>query len=381
MSNDIYDFGVRVVEKDDAADNLRNVFFGITADGELHASNTVMSEFGAYVQIAYIEDLGNTMYYAIPIARAFVVMPETVDIIFVGADDENSYKVQYDGEPQKVEVIVKDKNGVQLDDEFLSVVYVGLSAKGEKYHSEVAPIDAGVYTVIVTYYNEEKGLIGANAAVLIIEAANSDFILNDTTIEYDGLPHFVDMSNPNELKHLDIIVSGNKINFIVKDYADVDKVEMTSDEVIKYVLDMVKAVVDFEYESLPEELKNMLDDVSGYEISINGELPVEIGVYDVYAIATGDNHKITLSKAVLTIKEKEKVEEPVVPEEPENPKDPVDPEEPGDGGKDDDKPNDGPHKDEILQTGDGTRLPLIVLLMVGSLMMMLFAIYKKHKIK
>ena len=71
----------------DATAHLKTLFVGVDTDGNfVITENQTEITYGAYTEIAFITDFGNTMYYAKPIVRSFVVTKDIVNVHFV---DEN----------------------------------------------------------------------------------------------------------------------------------------------------------------------------------------------------------------------------------------------------------------------------------------------------
>lgn len=193
-----YDLGSHVVEDgitadvyEGAAKHLHNIYLGIDANGNVTVSNDPSAELGAYTQIAYIWDLGNEMYYAEPIVRAYVVVTDTVTVQFLDAagnvDDNNAFLFSYDGTPKAVNARAIDRNGLELDKKDLTIRYIGVEGDGEGYYSTAAPSHAGVYTVLATYLNDEQTYMGMAVATMVIAPSMDAEIAVDNAMHiYDG---------------------------------------------------------------------------------------------------------------------------------------------------------------------------------------------------
>lgn len=328
VNNDSYDFGAHIVEEGayEAAENMTTVFFGVTKDGEVYVANVAPLEIGAYSQLAYVADFGNQMYYALPIAREYVIAPELVDIAFIdfNGDIVDAYEYTYDGMQKLAIVVAADKDGNLLDLTKVTYHYYGVTSSAVPYNSENAPIDAGLYTVIAIYRDEEQQMVGWNAAAMVIHQAASDFEIIDAEYEHDGTAKFIDVKNANGLAHVYLIVNSKEANIIVPaDWTDGTGI-LTGKDAIAKILDVISINIENDTEGISKELAELLADIEEYAVTLNGETPSDVGEYKVYAVAFGANYKTTLSKATLKIVERaiEEPKDPVRPFEPPTPTDP-----------------------------------------------------------
>ena len=183
-------------------------------------SNDAISDNGAYVQIAYMLNWGNEIYYAMPIVRSFLIVPALYDVQLVGATGEPNDELlkTFNNEQQGFSVIVKDNKGnVIYSDHYQNVValkenaqlvvnYVGVQTNGQPYNSNEKPVHAGVYAATAIYmeFNDGEKLdisnldvedlyelfdladIGADMGLLVIEPAESTINVEDKIVAWDG---------------------------------------------------------------------------------------------------------------------------------------------------------------------------------------------------
>ena len=177
--------------KNDAATALvQNLFFGIDEKGELVATldGTTLGN-GAYTQLSFIAEFGNEFYYAEPIVRAFVIVPNILDVQIEdgqgNALDEFNYVFDNTGKTHFVTV-----NGQRVEAE---IHYVGLQTNTDTYNSTEAPKHAGAYVAYVIYvtYNDAGELTGAgfDTAAVVIKPADSTISVTGGTVDYDGKEH------------------------------------------------------------------------------------------------------------------------------------------------------------------------------------------------
>ena len=135
---------------------LEHIFFGVDAEGNIILTQEQNDlTLGAYTELAFILNWGNTMYYAEPIGRAFVVVPKLIDVKFV--DDSGEHNPDrvfaYDGTAHAMDVAVA---GVVTEPgENLTVRYVGVQNDGTVYDSTTAPKHAGKYAVTAIYVERD----------------------------------------------------------------------------------------------------------------------------------------------------------------------------------------------------------------------------------
>ncbi|MBQ2879767.1 MAG: cell wall-binding repeat-containing protein, partial [Anaerotignum sp.] len=327
VSMPAYDLGAYVthVAEGDAAEaekELEVVFFGVNENGEIvltQDQNELL--IGAYTELAYIQNWGNKMYYAEPIVRAFVVAPAFADVRFVDVNDNNARRFTYDGTAKEM-VAVADGPGE------ITYRYIGISGDGEGYNSAEAPYKAGIYTVVAAYVEYDgDALVAAGFALgeMWIEKAASTFELINETVTYDGEEHFVSVTADEGTAALYVIVNeaAKTVNVLIPDAlkalmpelgqsAAVDVAEVKAE--IAEVIDTAKMqqlpegfVVPEGFTEEMEKLKDVLaelENVPDVKVAVNGEEPVDAGIYDVYAVTYAKNHKSVYDKAVLTIEKR-----------------------------------------------------------------------------
>lgn len=191
-----YDFGAHVVKTDGlsdedlqaASEHLNSLFIGIDENGESVISDSPVASRGAYTQIAYIRDLGNEMYYAKPIARAYVVTTDVAVVEFVdeGGNVVTSGSFTYDGKAHGMKARVSTRGGAAIEAAEVSYKYLGLERGVAFYNSSEPPTAAGVYTVVASYVSEDKTMAGVGAAALTIAPAESSVEVSDLYHVYDG---------------------------------------------------------------------------------------------------------------------------------------------------------------------------------------------------
>ena len=154
---------------------------------------------GAYVQIAYGMHWGNDIYYAIPIVRAFAIIPGTADVQLVGATGEpnNDLLKTFNNEPQGFSVIVKDNNDeIVYSDHYQNVVelkenaqcvvyYTGMQTNGKVYNSLEKPVHAGVYTAIAVYAEFNDGVDNVDLSKYTIEYLSDNIDIEN--FDFTGL--------------------------------------------------------------------------------------------------------------------------------------------------------------------------------------------------
>lgn len=190
-----YDLGSHVVEDGlseeavaDATAHLKNLYIGVDINGKSVVSETPSAEIGAYTQIALISDLGNEMYYAVPIIRSYVVVADTAIVKFIDENNnENNDRIfTYDGNQHGMTAIATDRAGNLLPSENISYKYIGIEGDGEGYNSSEAPVSAGAYTVIATYLDADHTYVGMAIGAMVISPAEATVTVNDKMHTYDG---------------------------------------------------------------------------------------------------------------------------------------------------------------------------------------------------
>ena len=202
-----------------ATEVVRCLYLGVDTNGEmvLEIDATKLVN-GAYTEIAFTADFGNSMYYAVPIIRAFVVLPNTLDVE-IGDESDTNARV-FNNQEQKLDVtLTYDGSAIVPDEKNLHMYYVGLQTNISTYNSETPPVNAGAYVVTSAYYEAEdldlesilsqeniqnilntgdleslKGLLGLlgsealgiDVEILTIEPSDSTIAVGDDVVPYTG---------------------------------------------------------------------------------------------------------------------------------------------------------------------------------------------------
>ncbi len=189
-------------KNEDATEDVHSLFFGVDETGNLVLSLDEIEgadqlSNGAFVQLAFIAEFGNEFYYAVPIARPFIVTPNLVDVKFEDQNDNNAFLFTYDGDPKPVSVIVKvDNETIEPAEGELTVTYYGVSTNGETLNGTAAPVHTGAYTAVATYVaKDDKGevkLVGGAVAAIVIQPAQADITVDNATVTWSGDPYDVE---------------------------------------------------------------------------------------------------------------------------------------------------------------------------------------------
>lgn len=239
LEDNLYDLGANgyIDGKLDetATDYVKHIFLQLGVDGNfelIYAKDNAaiadnmdkLTETGAYAQISMVLDWGNELYYSAPIARAYVVIPEILNVDFVdetGAES-HAFTEVFDGTPHDLDVVVSDNYGhVYTDEElegYFTVTYYGytLNNPDQIYESAVAPTDAGVYTAVATFIDTEGGRYGADAALLTIKGAEATIDVENQSVTYGDDYGLGITSNPADCKYISIVAgidAGGQISF------------------------------------------------------------------------------------------------------------------------------------------------------------------------
>lgn len=144
-----------------ASETLNRKVIGKNATDALTSSN----ETGIYV-VAGV-DMSGTYAYEI-----YVIAPDIIDMRAAieknGADAGYVINHTYNGSAAPVNV-----NSAFVNED-LVVRYVGVETDGGTYNSEVAPTNAGVYTVFALSLNKQTLRMGGDVAMLVIEPAETE---------------------------------------------------------------------------------------------------------------------------------------------------------------------------------------------------------------
>ena len=202
----VYDMGSKVLQGEltdeqwaAATEKMADLIIGVDIDGNMVMTNSAefkdTVKIGAYTQVAYILDDGTEIYYATPIARAFVVVAELAEVKF--ENDEPTRTFTYTGEPQgmKAEVFTIENDRAEAEQvtdeaklaECLTLRYIGYDAKGiEIYNSTTPPTNMGAYTVIATYADKTNDIYGVAMGAMVIEPATSSITIENYSGTAEG---------------------------------------------------------------------------------------------------------------------------------------------------------------------------------------------------
>ena len=341
IHNGSYDLGAKVTKVyegtvEAAEKQLVELFIGIDANGNPVLTNDQNElNVGAYTEIAYIRDLGNEMYYAVPLARPVVVVADVADVQFIDENGNvnNDRLFTFDGQPHAMKAVATNRAGEQLPEENITVLYIGIEGDGEGYYNEEAPSKAGVYTVIATYADNDAKIYGMAAGAMAIEPAAATISVSDKVHTYDGeTVDVLDMieKTPDDAKMV-VIMAGLDVNgdFSENGLSAVDGVVNVDfparvDEILKkYVptaysdgiklstftskLETIrnaleKAGLDTDALDQVVELLNQVPDKTTLTFKEQSEVnPTNIGTYVVVAAIMDPDYKADMDAGILVI--------------------------------------------------------------------------------
>ena len=405
--------------------HLNTLFIGVDTNGKfVITDNQNELTYGAYTEIAFITDFGNTMYYAKPIIRSFVVTKDIVNVHFVDDNGNvNHERLFAYGANATMNAYAFDRTtNEMLVGGTMSYVYFGLQTNGEIYRGATAPTKPGTYTVLAFYVGEDETKVGSAVGAFVIEQNVSDFNITDVTVEYDGNKHFVGIVDTVGLEHIFVVMDekGN-LNMILPETWGMENINIsaTIDELLTTLktLELPDELTSYRTDLINEITKVITSINVEYNIKsvvINGTLPSDVGNYMIFGFAFGNtDYKIAYDSAILNITEIDipdnedpvppeepkdepdspdmppvNPENPDTPENPENPEGPKDPVNPDDGDDKDDegdkgnKDPDDTNKDDIPsspQTGDTSNIVFWFVLMITSGLAMILLLIKKNK--
>ncbi len=199
-----YDDAAFTLRNETATAQVQNLFLGFDENGEvvleLFAQNSDPNAIaqalgnGGYTQLAFVAEFGNEMYYAVPIARAFAIIPGVtkLDIIVDGQPSADLYKTVFDNAPVDVTVSGEIPEGSQV-----KLHYYGIEANTHTYDSDVAPTHTGAYAVTATLLARdgetgELTTVGLDVATIVIQPTESAITTKELqTVVFDGDYHNV----------------------------------------------------------------------------------------------------------------------------------------------------------------------------------------------
>lgn len=202
-----------------ATDVMQNLFFGINTDGELvvelHGKHHDLEALeaslgnGAYTQLAFTLDIGNELVYAMPIVRAFVLVPGLADVQLVDAEGNalDTFNFTFDNAPKELYVMV-DGELVECE-----ITYTGVQTNLTVLEPTTeAPKHAGAYGALVVYTgtneNGELVAVGVDAAAITIAPAQSALEVTGGSFEHDGQAHGVTVNT-----NADVTMISGTVNF------------------------------------------------------------------------------------------------------------------------------------------------------------------------
>lgn len=321
-----YDLGASVISVlegniEDANKHVHTLFFGVNKNGEMVLTkNQEELDIGAYTELAFIADFGNTMYYAEPIMRAFIVAADVVNVQFVDENGNiNNERIFEYGDDASMKALAFDRNGKIVSNGTMSYLYMGMQLNGEFYRDTKAPTRPGAYTVIAVFIGEDAMTVGAAAGALVIKQITPDFIVEDATVQYDGKEHNVIIKDSTGMSCVYVIMDedGN-INVVVPEQLS-DGVKIMSSSVAELFekLDNMKLPSIPEMPEIPEDLldsyqsltdaikeavNKLKNEYTVKNVTLNGPFPIEKGVYQFTVIGFKDaEHSIVVDDAKLTI--------------------------------------------------------------------------------
>ncbi len=215
QNKEIFDMGPKVLSVlegtvEEAQQYATQIFLGISVNNAANGNNTIdeiilttdqtQLPFGAYVEIGLLTDFGNTMYYAVPVVRAFAVIPETVKVELLDANGNQNrdLKLDFNGQPQGFEVKVSDREGNLIlntfenvgSTEHLILKYYGLKTNIETYDSSDKPDHSGGYAALAVYLEKDAAgniqAFGVDVGAMVIEPSKSTIAVGDDVKVYDG---------------------------------------------------------------------------------------------------------------------------------------------------------------------------------------------------
>lgn len=320
--------------------NLDLVYAGSNDDLEKHIRSGELTQEGLYEQLAFMP-VDNQMYYALPLARTYMVLEDAVNVQFVdtaGKADNNQIFI-YDKQPKGMEVLVTKKDGTILpNDAHLTVRYIGLDAKGiEIYNSTERPVNTGKYNVIATYMDMENELVGMASGTMTIKPGAAALRVIGGTFEYDENYTVQVETTPEGMEKIVAIVGMSTDGDIIEGEVGMINVDFPKriDTLMKLVLPMVyyngvnvKDLMDLidQMKSLLESVgidSSVIDQLTGTVTGLMDELgidqekanitfkdtedvkPLPIGTYTALALSCDINHEIgVMNMGLITIKEK-----------------------------------------------------------------------------
>ena len=342
-----YDLGTET-ENATATAKVTNIFVGFADHGELILTvDKAELDNGVYEQVAIVLDLSNQPYYAEPISREIVIVPNPAEVDFVDekGNVNNERHFEFNNLPHamnKIRVTLADGTVLLLDDtnENVDIYYVGVQTNGKPYASYDAPVHAGVYEVTAQYTarDDQNRVVnlGAGVGVLVIEPSKSETTVDNGAYPY-GSEHKVNdlvhaesvnvpglkpdttvisvglSTNLDEISGLDSINGTvnvdmpawldavlNKLNVLEAGYADGISTQVFLNYAAQIRETLVELGVDTEsfdkivavVEQLPISTNLTFHDNIGY---------TEVGAYLIIAVVTDSDHYPSVGAGIMVI--------------------------------------------------------------------------------
>ena len=333
---------------DVAPGKVVNLFVGFADHGELEfTSNKLELDNGIYAQVSFIWDLSNSPYYAEPISREVIIVPNNAKIEFVGEDGNvnNERHFQFNNQTQgmdKIRVTLADGTVLDLtaEDDRVAIYYLGVQTNGMPYASYEAPVHAGAYEVTAQYTDRDaQGRVmnlGIGVGAMVIEPSKSETSVDNAAYPHGGkhhvgeLVHVSSVNVPGLTPDSTVISAGlsadlsnitglNAINGTV----NID-LPAWFDEVMDELnvleagyADGISADVFLSYANkIREGLKKLEVDTASFDeiVSFVEQLPIntnltfednigytEVGAYLVVAVVTDSDHYPSIGAGVMVI--------------------------------------------------------------------------------
>lgn len=299
-----------IIDGLDPETQIVELFVGVNAKGEAVVTRDQADlTVGTYTETAVVVNNGNRMYYSNVLTREIVVVPHgLLSVVFNDVNENNAFKITLD-EIANGRTITAYVPG--HDDAEITYQVYGTTLTGEAYNGETLPKDAGVYTIVAsaTCHNS----YGMNTAAVAVLGGAATLTANSGEFWYNGQQKQIVGKMSEGLEYVGLVVSDKgEINIVVpatdKTFAidvqlNIAKLEKVVDAIWAALPEEVKT--NLEAEAVKAAIMQALDGVEITSLMLNGNIPTEIGTYDITLIGYGANYQPILAKGLMTI-----VEEP-----------------------------------------------------------------------
>ena len=162
---------------------LKTLFLGVDASewSIKLVDNQKVLDYGIYTEFAFVNpNVDSVIYYAVPIARTIVILPNAYNISIGGQTAVH----EFDNTGKDMgEITMTNLSGesVTYSPDSLRITYVGIDSLGRPYYSTEKPVNVGTYTVIAAYIGTDADgdrSIGMAVGSLIITPADVDIEVN-----------------------------------------------------------------------------------------------------------------------------------------------------------------------------------------------------------